>query len=100
MFHFITHLKSHPEIVCSIQDPGWAYRTKIPGARGLSAPVQPGIRCVFYLLYNFPLSEIFYSFLMAASGLSRIALSAGKYPAAIPTRTANPSAANASQGGI
>lgn len=46
----------------------------------------------FFLLY--------YSFLIAANGLSFIALSAGRKPEIMPINTAKPSAAKASQGGI
>ena len=41
-----------------------------------------------------------YSFLIAASGLNFIALSAGKYPATIPINIANAMEAITSQGGI
>ena len=41
-----------------------------------------------------------YSFLIAASGLNFIALSAGKYPATIPISIANAMEAITSQGGI
>lgn len=42
----------------------------------------------------------FYSLRIAARGLSFMARSAGKKPAAIPTKMANPIAANESHGGI
>ena len=41
-----------------------------------------------------------HSFRMAASGLSLMALLAGKYPAAIPTRMANPRETSTSQKGM
>ncbi len=45
-------------------------------------------------------SGFYYSFLIAANGLSFIALRAGKNPEMIPINTAKPKAARASHGGI
>ena len=64
----------------------------------LQEPLISVSRCFWHLAgtYRAP----FYSLRIAARGLSLIALSAGKYPAAIPTNTANTREAITSHGGI
>lgn len=65
-------------------------------ARNKESMIAEGMTGISFLIKNL----MFYSFLIAASGLSFIARFAGKYPASTPTSTANTMDISTSHHGI